>query len=309
MKKLLLTTLLTTSFFNIAYATDKVTVMFGWFTNPTHAPVIVAKQKGFFNKHNLDVEIIDPSDGSLPPRLAAAKKIDLGSNGQPRFIQHLSEDLPLIKVSTLIQSPLNNLVARADSGINTLADFKGKTIGYSVAGYDSIILAAMLKHVGLQPNDVKTVNINWTIVPSLLSKKVDGVIGSYRNFENIELEQEGVPAKAFYPEDYGIPSYEEIILVANQDFQHDPRFARFNNALKEAVAYIKNNPDDAWKSFISYKDDLDNPLNRASWKVTLSTFAEDPSAFHEEKYQELVKFMYNNKLIDKMVKIPVYQAP
>ncbi len=305
MKRILLTTLILSA--SQSFAADKVSVMFDWFVNPDQAPIVVAKQKGFFAEQDLDVEIIEPSDTSVAPRMAAAQQVDLAFDSQPQLTLQLNQDLPLVKVSTIVKSPLNNLLVRDDSEIKNIADFKGKTIGYSVPGYDSVILSTMLKTADLTLDDVNVVNINWSIVPSLLSKQTDGVIGAYRIFENIEMKQKGVEPHAFYPEDFGVPDYEEMILVSHISRQNDPIFERFNLALKNAVAYMNEHPEEAWQSFTSYKDNLDDELNRASWEATLPLFAEDP-AFHDaEKYAKFSQFMLDSKLTDSLVDVPFYQ--
>ncbi len=55
-----------------ASAADKLTVLLDWFVNPDHAPLVVAKQKGFFEAEGLDVELIEPADPAMPPKLVAA---------------------------------------------------------------------------------------------------------------------------------------------------------------------------------------------------------------------------------------------
>lgn len=304
MKKILLLSLLYTT---QSYAADKLSVMLDWFVNPDQAPLIIAQQKGYFTEQNLEVDIIEPSDTSIAPKMAAAEKVDLAFDSQPQLTVQLSEGLPLIKVSSIIDSPLNNLLARKDSGIKTLSDFKNKTIGYSVAGYDSVILAAMLKNAGLNLDDVKTVNINWAITQSLKSQQTDGVIGAYRIFENIELAQSGIEPIAFYPEQHGIPHYEEMILVANKNKSNDPRFKRFNLALEKAVKYIKEHPEDAWNSFINYKSGLDDALNKASWQATIPLFANNPAKHDPAQYKKFSQFLKDNGLTKTLIDVPYYQ--
>lgn len=289
-----------------ARAMDKVTVMLGWFVNPNHAMMVIAKQHGIFAKHDLDVDIIEPTDTSVAPRLAAADKVDLAIDSQPQLTLQISEGLPLMRIATLIPSPVSTLLSRQDSGIQTMADFKDKTIGYSLPGFDTVLLNTMLKHAGLMPNDVKTVNVNWAITQSLQAKKVDGVMGAYRIFEKFELEQQGIPTVSFNPETNGVPPYEEVILVANSKHANDPRFTRFNAALAEALEYIQQHPEAAWEEFISYKKTLNDPLNRAAWQAVIPLFAHNPSAYDEQKYQKFMEFMLDNGLIKRAVTIPSF---
>ena len=75
----------------------------------------------------------------------------------------------------------------------------------------------MLESQGLTLDDV-TPNVNFALSPSLYAGKVDAVIGAFRNFELNQMDIDGRPGSTFYPEDHGVPAYEELILVTHPDF-------------------------------------------------------------------------------------------
>ncbi|HAW46952.1 MAG TPA: ABC transporter ATP-binding protein, partial [Roseovarius sp.] len=68
---------------------------------------------------------------------------------------------------------------------------------------------------------------NWSLSPSLMSGQVDAVIGAYRNFELNQMEIEGVPGRCFYVEEEGVPSYDELIYVANPETMNADMIRRF----------------------------------------------------------------------------------
>lgn len=184
---------------------QKITMILDWFVNPDHAPLVVAKQKGYFADEGLDVELIAPADPNDPPKLVAAGKADVAVGYQPQLHLQAAEGLPVKRVSTLVATPLNSLVTLADSGINTLSDLKGRTVGFSVGGFEDALLGTMLNSVGLSLDDVELVNVNFALSPALLSGQVDAVIGAFRNFELNQLAIEGATGIAFYPEEHGVP--------------------------------------------------------------------------------------------------------
>ena len=110
-----------------AAAADKLTVLLDWFVNPDHAPLVIAKEGGYFERHGLDVELIAPADPSAPPRLVAAGQGDIAITYQPDLMLQLKEGLPLVRFGTLIETPLNALIVLKDGPIKSLADLKGKT--------------------------------------------------------------------------------------------------------------------------------------------------------------------------------------
>ncbi len=274
-----------------AIAADKITLLLDWFVNPDHAPLIVAQEKGFFARQGLDVEIIAPANPNDPPKLVAAGKADLAVSYQPQHHLQVDQGLPLVRIATLVATPLNSLVVLADGGITSIADLKGKTIGYSVGGFETTLLKVMLKQAGLSLDDVTLVNVNFSLSPSLLSKKVDAVIGAFRNFELNQMAIEKHPGRAFFVEEYGIPSYDELIIVANRNALKEKKLRRFVKALEQGVQFLINHPDESWQLFIKHHKELDDQLNKMAWADTLSRFALRPGALDKNRYGQFAEFL------------------
>ena len=100
-----------------ALAQDKVSLILDWFVNPDHAPIIIAQEKGFFTDEGLEVEVIAPADPADPPKLVAAGKADYAITYQPQLHLQVHEGLPLKRIGTLIATPLNCLMVKADGPI------------------------------------------------------------------------------------------------------------------------------------------------------------------------------------------------
>lgn len=290
-----------------AQAAEKLTVLIDWFTNPVHGNMVVAKQKGYFAEQGLDVELIEPTDPSMPPKLIAAGQGDIAMNYQPNLVMQVEQGLPLVRIGTLVDTPFNSLAVLKDSGIKTIADLKGKKIGYSVSGFEDALLSTMLQSAGLSLKDVELVNINWALSASLMSKKVDAVIGAYRNFELHELRLHQHDGVAFFPEEYGVPNFEELTLVVHKDRVNDPKIAKFLTAIDKATAYIKSNPEQAWQDFISYKPkELDNELNHLAWNDTYPKFTDNTRKLNQATYQNVANFLLEKGLIKTLPKLESY---
>src|SRR5687768_3116539 len=176
-----------------AMAADKLTVILDWFVNPDHAPLVVAREKGFFAAEGLEVELIAPADPNDPPKLVAAGQADLAVSYQPQLHLQVQEGLPLVRVGTLVDTPLNILLVLEDGPIKSIADLKGRKVGVSVGGFEDALLGAMLGQHGLTTADVELVNVNFSLAPSLIAGQVDAVVGGYRNFELTQMELAGRP--------------------------------------------------------------------------------------------------------------------
>ncbi len=103
-------------------ATNELTVMLDWFVNPDHASLFLALEKGFFKERGLKVKFITPSNPNDPPKLVAAGKVDLAVSYQHQHHLQVDNGLPLVRVATLIATPLNALVVLADGPIQSPAD-------------------------------------------------------------------------------------------------------------------------------------------------------------------------------------------
>lgn len=302
--KLLLASLL---FSGSTLAAEPVTVLLDWFINPDHAQLIVAREKGFFDEEGLSVELIEPADPSLPPKMVAAGKADIAVSYQPQLHVQVAEGLPLSRFGTLVSTPLNSLVVLADGPIESLADLKGRKVGFSVGGFEDAILKSMLETVSLTMDDIELVNVNFSLSPALITEQVDAVIGAYRNFELNQLDIEGHPGRAFYPEEHGVPAFDELILVANNESLDAPWVQPFMRAIERSTIFIINHPDEAWEIFRdSNPDVLDNELNRRAWRDTLARFALRPSALDRQRYNHFASFMQAQGLIDSVPALDSY---
>lgn len=285
---------------------EKLNVILDWFPNPDHAPLVIAQQQGFFKEQGLDVNLIGPADPNDPPKLVAAGKADIGITYEPQFMEQVDRGLPLIRIGTLIDKPLNCLVALKDSGIKNIADLKGKDIGATNGGLTSIMLKTMLKKEGLAENDVALVNVRYNLTQALLTHKVKAVTGMMRNVEVPMLEAKDKKVVTFFPEENGIPTYSELIFVSHINNVHDKRFPRFLAAIKKAVRYMDEHPQQSWQIFAAKYPESNNAVNKQSWFATMPYFAEDPADFNGEEWKQFANFMQKNSLIKQVQPVSRY---
>jgi len=284
-----------------SYAEPKaLTVMLDWFINPDHAPLFVALKKGFFDERGLNVTFIAPSNPNDPPKLVAAGKADLAVSYQHQHHLQVDQGLPLVRVATLIATPLNSLVVIADGPIRSPADLKGKTVGYSIGGFETVLLKVMLGEHALTLDDVKLVNVNFSLSPSLFTGRADAVIGAFRNFELNQMDIAKRPGRAFYVEDYGIPPYDELIMVAHRDRLKDAALKQFVEGLEAGVQFLVNHSEASWQLFIKAGEGLDDELNRRAWRDTLPRFALRPGALDRSRYLRFADFLKTQEMIKKI---------
>jgi putative hydroxymethylpyrimidine transport system substrate-binding protein len=289
-----------------AAAQDKVRLLLDWFVNPDHAALVIAKQRGIFTKHGLDVELIAPADPNAPPKLVAAGQAEYAVSYQPTLQMLVAEGLPLVRVGVLVAQPLNSLVALEDGPVKSIADFKGRKIGYSIAGFEEALLGAILEKAGLTLKDVTLININFALTTALMSKQVDGVIGAFRNFELNDLALHKARGRLWEVEKNGVPTYDELILVTKRETVDVARTKKLLAAIAEATTWLKANPDEAWGIFSKSGKELDSELNKLAWKDTLPLLAGDPTALDRARYTAFADFLVKRGLIKQAPPLDSY---
>jgi len=281
-----------------AHAQDRLTLLLDWFVNPNHAPIVLAEELGFFAEAGLAVEVIAPADPSTPPRTVAAGGADLAVSYQPQLHLQVAEGLPLVRVGTLVATPLNCLMVRADSAIAGPADLAGRRVGFSVAGVEEVLLEKLLAGAGLGLDDIEMINVNFSLGPALMAGQVDAVIGAYRNFTLNQMAIEGVPGRCLFLEDLGVPAYDELIYVANPGRLDTEVLARFLAATERAVQAIVNDPEGTWEIFAGTAPELRDALNEAAYADTVARFALRPAALDAGRYARFEAFLAEAGLVE-----------
>lgn len=303
MKRLILALLLLAT---PAVAQQPLTVLLDWFVNPDHAPLIVADRHGDFRRFGLDVRLVAPADPSDPPKLVAARQGDVAVYYQKSLHLAVDQGLPLVRIGTLVSTPLSTVTVLQGGPIRNLADFKGKRIGYSVAGFEQIVMGAILQGSGVAVSDLRFVAVNFGLSTALMSGQVDAIIGGFRNFELNQLAIAGKPGRAFYPEEHGVPLYDELIYVAHRDRVADPRLRAFIDATEAATAFLINNPDASWQMFLEGRKELDDELNRRAWAATLPRFAHAPAALDRNRYDRFARWLSERGMIRSVPPVESY---
>jgi putative hydroxymethylpyrimidine transport system substrate-binding protein len=281
-----------------AHGADRLTLMLDWLPNPDEAPVFVAKHEGFFARHGLDVDIIAPSDATTPPMMAATGHVDVAISYQPQLYLLAAHGVPLVRFATLVDTPLDSILVPTSGPVRSLADLKGRSLGYAVAGVEEALAHAMLADAGLHADDTRLVNVNFQIVTALLSHRVDATISAYRNKEILELREHGMDGLSFYPEEHGVPAYDELIYVTRKDKAQDPRLPRFVAALHESVNWLLDHPEQGWKDFVADYPAQDSELVHKEWFATLCRFDKSPGLLDRTRYARFAEFLHRQGLID-----------
>jgi putative hydroxymethylpyrimidine transport system substrate-binding protein len=228
---------------------QKLTLTLDWTPNPDHVGLYDARDTGLFTRAGLDVAIRAPSDPTAPLKLVGVGRSDLAVSYEQELFFAAAKKLPVVAVAAVVPQPLNSFIA-IEPQLRSLRDLKGRTIGITGVPSDYATLDTALRSVGLSRKAVKVVTVGYDLLPALLSHRVDALLGVYRNVEGIQLQQRGLRPTIIPVDRAGVPSYDELVLVANKTrLRSNPTYRsevrRFVGAFLAGTADARDHPSQA----------------------------------------------------------------
>jgi putative hydroxymethylpyrimidine transport system substrate-binding protein len=282
----------------------RVELMLDFFPNADHAGIYAAQAGGHFEQAGLDVEIRTPSDPSAPIKQVAAGRVDLAISYEPELLRARDQGLSVISVAALVQKPLTSIISLPKARISEPADLRGKTVGTAGIDYQDAYLRAILSEAGVNPSSAKVRNIGFGFSAALIAGKVDATLGAFWNYEGTELRLRGRRPRIIRIEDAGVPTYNELVLVANEDaLERDAdKIRAFIGAVFRGTRDLRSDPDTAIDGLLEANPDLDPQLQRAALRETLPLFfppEDQPFGWHEPtEWDEFSAWMRENRLLE-----------
>lgn len=240
-----------------------VSIMLDWYPNAVHSFLYIAKEKGYFEEEGLNVDIQFPANPTDPINLAAAGKITLGISYQPDvIIARANQDVKIKSVGAIVRSPLNRVIFMEDSEIQSPKDLEGKTVGFPGIPLNESLIQSMVKADGGNPEKVEMVDVGFELGSSIVSEKVDAVIGAYINHEVPVLAHEGHNTRNMNPTEYGVPNYYELVAVTSDKTweKEQESIAAFWRAATKGYEFTADHPEEALEILFTNQDEANFPL-------------------------------------------------
>lgn len=243
---------------------DTFRVMPNWFHEAEFAGFYVAKQKGFYSRHNLEVEILDFDLGYDYVESLRAGVIDFAVASPPDLINGNKFYDDLLVIAAVYQIFPGVYLTMENAGIKSPADFCGKTMIWKNHTWERYT-QHVLDNVGRDSLCVVW-DTNAVDITRFLKGEVDIWTG-YVQDEPIEVEMAGYSVRGIYLYDYGFEDYAGLIVTRREliETKHE--------AVKVFLAstlfgwdYGLRNPEDAVDAIISYAPELAIPFQRQAVK-------------------------------------------
>ena len=287
-------------------ALERVDLVLDYLPNADHAGIYAAIEEGEFKQAALDVRLRTPSDPSAPLKLLAAGKADLAISYEPELLLARAKGAKLVSIGALVQRPLTSIVSLGGKdAIRRPAELEGKRVGTSGIPYQDAYLKTILRNAGADPERVRPVNVGFSLVPALLTKRVDATLGMFWNVEGVQLRLQDRKPVILRMDEVGVPTYNELVIVAREaDVRaRGPVLRRFMRALARGHEQLKQDVDSGVDALVKANPDLKASLQRAQVVATLPVFfprdKTKPFGYQREQdWQRYSQWMEENEIIE-----------
>jgi putative hydroxymethylpyrimidine transport system substrate-binding protein len=278
--------------------TEPLSLTLDFYPNPDHAGIYMAQKLGYFADAGLDVSIQTPSDPAAPIKLVAAGQTDLAISYEPEVLLAREQGLDVVAVGAVVDRPLTSLIWLKKSGIKGVAGLRGKTIATAGIPYQDAYLKTILARANLTPADVDPVNVGYGLLPALVGGRAQAMLGGFSNVEGVDLRLRGKDPVITPVDKLGVPSYDELVLVAKRSrLEEDPQSIRlFLAALARGTAAAAKSPEAATKALLEANSDLDPKLTRAEVAATLPLLSKS-GYMDPPRWDRFIAWMQQNGLI------------
>jgi putative hydroxymethylpyrimidine transport system substrate-binding protein len=284
---------------------DHITLVLDYLPNADHAPIYAAERIGAFRAAHLDVKIVTPTDPAAPLKQVEAGQADLGISYEPEVLLARDKGARIAAVGALIQKPLTAIMS-LHGRIKTPKDLKGARIGTAGIPYQSAYLRTIASGAGVDPASIHEINVGFNLVPSMLSKKVDGTLGAFWNVEGVQLERQRKRPTIIKMDEAGVPTYNELVFVASQDRLRERGYGaimrRFLQAMSRGARAVKADPQVGADALTAADRDLDGALTLDQVKATLPVYFPDDTAYpwgfmNADEWKTYGQWMVTNRLV------------
>lgn len=251
-------------------ADDALAIRLDFIVGGKHAPWFVAREKGFYKKRGLDVDIQAGKGSADTVRAIGAGLADVGFADLGTAIVARSRGIPVRAVAQLGYIPVT-ILWRENSGITKLEDLEGKSWAISPGQAQWFLMPAFARINGLDFDSIKVEKTAPPLQPAALVTGRADFIAMFRA-SNDEVAQraadkQNVKLERIYMRDHGLDIYGSSLIVKDDDVKNRPNLIRaYVEGTMEGLRYARDNQEEALEILMKHKPELDRELTAVQLK-------------------------------------------
>ncbi|HCR97818.1 MAG TPA: ABC transporter substrate-binding protein [Halomonas sp.] len=278
-----------------------VRLMLDWYLSPQHAALVIAQTRDLFSAQGLEVELQTPADPAIAIKLLTAGEVDLALTRQPLLHLLAHEDVPITRIATLIETPLNAVIVTGDAQPENATHLAGLHYGYNTReGANLLVPKLVPRSVRQTDTFLAPQSVHFNVVNAFTEESVDAIADGFYHFLPEQLASNGIATHTVRYSELGIPHHDGLIVVANSNslVKKADTWSRFLVALEEASNWMVENPESAWETLIGAHPILDNATNANAWPDILRRIALSPATLNARRYATFETYLLQQGLID-----------
>jgi len=244
-----------------ATAADDVTLQLKWVTQAQFAGYYVALDQGFYEEEDLNVTINPGGPDIAPPQVLAGGGADVIVEWMPAALAAREAGLPLVNIAQPYKRSGMMLTCRNDSGVTSIEDFPGETLGVWFFGNEYPFLTWM---ASLDiPTDggedgVEVLRQGFNVDPLLQNQAACISTMTYNEYwQVIDAGFSEDDLTVFKYEDMGVSTLEDGLYVREErleDAEFVDTMARFVRASMQGWDWAVENPEEAAMIVLEYDE-------------------------------------------------------
>jgi putative hydroxymethylpyrimidine transport system substrate-binding protein len=250
------------------------TLVLDFTPNAVHSGIYTALARGYYRDAGVDLTVRQPSASTDAPKLLEAGRADFAILDIHDLGIARERGIDVVGVVPIVQRPLASVIARADGPVRRPRDLQGRRVGVTGLPSDDAVVDSEVAADGGPPAKVDRVTIGFNAVADLAAGRVDAATGFW-NAEAVALARKGVAERTFKVDDYGAPSYPELVLSTTaKTARDDPALVR-EVAAATARGYeaVIRDPKAGLDDLLAANPDLDRAEQQAQMRVLLPAFS------------------------------------
>jgi putative hydroxymethylpyrimidine transport system substrate-binding protein len=247
---------------------ETATLLLDFTPNAVHSGIYVASERGFDEAEGVKLEIRKPSASTDALKLLQGGRADMAILDIHDLGLAREKGRDLVGVMALVQRPLAAVLAQPS--IRSPKDLEGKRGGVTGLPSDSAVLRSIVQGAGGDPERVRETTIGFEAVKALLARRVAGAT-AFWNVEGVALRERRPGIREFRVDDYGAPSYPELVLTVTREMleDHPSTVKAAIRALQRGYTQTQNDPESAVSTML----DREPGLGRAALAAQLDAVA------------------------------------
>lgn len=249
----------------------QIRLLLDWLPNPNHIPLYVGLENHYFQEEGIEMIIQKMHDNGGGISYLTSKKAELLVYHMPGTLKACAKGAQVKIIGVLIDKPLSGFIYLDDPGIQKPEDLSGLRLGYCLGGPDTSFIDFLLDQGNIIPSEKKNVSVD--LISAIGTQRVDFIYGGFWNIESAQLESLGLKTRYFPLEQFGVPRYHEMIVLANEGSKEaKPEFVgAFQRALQKSIDYCLKHPMEAFECYkIHNPDRREKTLawEKEAWQMT-----------------------------------------